>query len=62
MRLIERVRRTIAHEYGLPLRTILPLQAYLRKYVQGATQKGGRGDEGDFVVLHTDEVTHTRYH
>ena len=61
MRLIGRVRRTIAHEYGLPLRTILPLQAYSRKYEQGATQKGGRGNEGDFIVLHTDEATHTRY-
>ena len=40
MRLIERVRRTIAHEYGLPLKTTLPLQAYSWKYVQGSTQKG----------------------
>mmetsp|Transcript_4531 Transcript_4531/g.9647 ORF Transcript_4531/g.9647 Transcript_4531/m.9647 type:complete len:1029 (-) Transcript_4531:237-3323(-) len=61
-RLIERVRRTIAHEYGLPLKTILPLQAYSRKYVAGTTQKGGGGGEGDFVTLHTDEATHTGYH
>ena len=40
MRLIERVRRTIAHEYGLRLKTTLPLQAYSWKYVQGSTQKG----------------------
>lgn len=62
MRLIERVRRTISHEYGLPLSTILPLQAYSRKYVAGTTQKGGGGGEGDFVILHTDEATHTGYH
>ncbi|KAL7529099.1 hypothetical protein ACHAXR_002793 [Thalassiosira sp. AJA248-18] len=62
IRLIERVRRTIAHEYGLPLKTILPLQSYSRKYVAGTTQKGGGGGEGDFVILHTDEATHTGYH
>ena len=62
MRLIERVRRTIAHEYGLPLKTILPLQAYSRKYVAGTTQQGGGGGEGDFVILHTDEATHSGYH
>lgn len=62
MRLIERVRRTIAHEYGLPLKTILPLQAYSRKYVAGTTQQGGGGGEGDFVILHTDESTHAGYH
>lgn len=61
-RLVERVRRTIAHEYGLPLSTVLPLQAYSRKYVAGSTQQGGGGGEGDFVTLHTDESTHTGYH
>lgn len=62
VRLIERVRRTIAYEYGLPLKTILPLQAYSRKYVAGTTQQGGGGGEGDFVILHTDEATHDGYH
>ena len=62
VRLIERVRRTMAHEYGLPLSSILPLQAYSRKYVAGTTQKGGGGGEGDFVTLHTDEATHSGYH
>ena len=62
VRLIERVRRTMAHEYGLPLSTILPLQAYSRKYVAGTTQRGGGGGEGDFVTLHTDEATHAGYH
>lgn len=62
VRLIERVRRTIAHEYGLPLSAILPLQAYSRKYVAGTTQQGGGGGEGDFVTLHTDEATHDGYH
>lgn len=62
VRLIERVRRSIAYEYGLPLKTILPLQAYSRKYVAGTTQQGGGGGEGDFVTLHTDEATHDGYH
>ena len=62
VRLIERVRRTIAHEYGLALWTVLPLQAYSRKYVAGTTQQGGGGGEGDFVILHTDESTHSSYH
>lgn len=62
VRLIERVRRTIAQEYGLPLSLVLPLQAYSRKYVAGTTQKGGGGGEGDFVILHTDEATHSGYH
>uniref|UniRef100_A0A7S2DMN5 Fe2OG dioxygenase domain-containing protein n=2 Tax=Octactis speculum TaxID=3111310 RepID=A0A7S2DMN5_9STRA len=62
VRLIERVRRTIAYEYGLPLGTILALQAYSRKYVAGTTQQGGGGGEGDHVILHTDESTHSSYH
>eukprot|EP00546_Thalassionema_frauenfeldii_P000966 CAMPEP_0178933366 /NCGR_PEP_ID=MMETSP0786-20121207/23220_1 /TAXON_ID=186022 /ORGANISM="Thalassionema frauenfeldii, Strain CCMP 1798" /LENGTH=562 /DNA_ID=CAMNT_0020610935 /DNA_START=37 /DNA_END=1725 /DNA_ORIENTATION=+ len=62
VRLIERVRRTMAYEYGLPLKTLLPLQAYSRKYVAGTTQQGGGGGEGDFVTLHTDEATHEGYH
>ena len=62
MRLIERVRRTIAYEWNLPLSTILPLQAYSRKYVAGSVQQGGGGGEGDFVILHTDEATHSGYH
>eukprot|EP00529_Nitzschia_sp_RCC80_P012882 CAMPEP_0113499288 /NCGR_PEP_ID=MMETSP0014_2-20120614/31664_1 /TAXON_ID=2857 /ORGANISM="Nitzschia sp." /LENGTH=586 /DNA_ID=CAMNT_0000393445 /DNA_START=51 /DNA_END=1808 /DNA_ORIENTATION=- /assembly_acc=CAM_ASM_000159 len=62
VRLVERVRRTISYEYGVPLSTILPLQAYSRKYVAGTTQKGGGGGEGDFVTLHTDEATHSGYH
>ncbi|KAL9189338.1 hypothetical protein ACHAXT_011828 [Thalassiosira profunda] len=62
VRLIERVRRTIAYEWNLPLSTILPLQAYSRKYVAGSVQQGGGGGEGDFVILHTDEATHSGYH
>ena len=62
MRLIERVHRMIARKYGLPLETILPLQAHSWKYVAGATQKRGGTGEGDFVIHHTNEATHTRYH
>ena len=52
----------IAIKYGLPLDTILPLQAHSRKYVAGATQKRGGNGEGDFVIVHTNEATHTRCH
>lgn len=62
VRLIERVRRTMSYEYGVPLKSLLPLQAYSRKYVAGSTQQGGGGGEGDFVTLHTDESTHAGYH
>ncbi len=62
VRLIERIRRSIAHAYGLPLSSILPLQAYSRKYVAGTKQQGGGGGEGDHVILHTDEATHATYH
>lgn len=50
-RLVERMRRSIAHEYGLSLSTVLPLQAYSRPY----------RDES-VVPLHTDEATHASYH
>ena len=62
VRLVERVRRAIAAQYGLPLGTVLPLQAYARKYVAGQQQTGGGGSEGDSVILHTDEATHAGYH
>ena len=62
MPLIERVHRMIARKYSLPLGTILPLQAHSRKYVAGAMQKRGGNCKVDFVILHTNEVTHTRYH
>ena len=51
MRLVERMRRSIAHEYGLPLHTLLPVQAYSRPYKTESV-----------VCLHTDEATHAVYH
>ena len=56
------IRRMIARKYGLPLETILPLQAHPRKHVAGVTQKRGGNGEGDFIILHTNEAMHTRYH
>ena len=50
----------IARKYGLPLETILPLQAHSRKYVAGAMQKRGGNGNGDFVILHTNKATHNR--
>ena len=62
VRLIERIRRTIALKYGLPLSTVLPLQAYSRKYTAGAKQQGGGGGEGEHVIFvlmrrHTPAIT-----
>jgi len=62
VRLVERIRRSISHEYGLPLSRVLPVQAYARKYEAGLKQTGGGGSAGDSVILHTDEATHAVYH
>ena len=63
VRLLERIRRTIAHEYGLPLSTVLPLQAYSRTAKAGTSSEGGGGNlGGDGLPLHTDEATHASYH
>ena len=41
---------------------MLPPQAYSRAYRAGTKQQGGGGGEGDSVILHTDEATHSGYH
>jgi hypothetical protein len=62
VRLLERIRRSIAAEYELPLSSIIPVQAYSRRYTAGAQQTGGGGAVGDSIILHTDEGTHACYH
>ena len=59
VRLVERIRRAIALEYGLPLSSLLPLQAYSRTANAGTLSEGGGGNlGGDGLPLHTDEATH----
>jgi len=53
VRLVERMRRAIAHEYGLPLRSVTPLQTFVSCF-QGAQDKQGG--------LHTDESTFKEFH
>eukprot|EP00322_Chrysochromulina_rotalis_P005275 CAMPEP_0115852768 /NCGR_PEP_ID=MMETSP0287-20121206/13164_1 /TAXON_ID=412157 /ORGANISM="Chrysochromulina rotalis, Strain UIO044" /LENGTH=486 /DNA_ID=CAMNT_0003306835 /DNA_START=100 /DNA_END=1557 /DNA_ORIENTATION=+ len=53
VRIVERMRRAIAHEYGLPLSTVTPLQCFV-SFFEGAQAKQGG--------LHSDESTHKEFH
>lgn len=53
VRLVERMRRAIAHEYGLALSSILPLQAFVSCFIGEQDKQGG---------LHSDESTHKEFH
>ena len=53
VRLVERMRRAVAHEYGLPLSTVTPMQTFVSCF-QGAKNKQGG--------LHSDESTHREFH
>jgi len=53
VRLVERMRRVIAHEYGLPLSTVTPLQTFVSRFEgQGAKQGGLHSDESTFKEFH----------
>ena len=53
MRLLERTRRAIAHEYGLPLETVAPRQAFVSRTSKGATARQS---------LHADESSYDTFH
>jgi len=53
VRLVERMRRVIAHEYGLDLQTVTPLQTFVSCFVGAQDKQGG---------LHSDESTHAEFH
>ena len=53
VRLVERMRRAIAHEYGLALSTVLPLQTFVSCFIGAQDKQGG---------LHSDESTHKEFH
>jgi len=53
VRLVERMRRAIAHEYGVPLHTITPLQTFVSCFIGAQDKQGG---------LHSDESTFKEFH
>ena len=53
VRFVERMRRSIAHEYGLPLSGVLPLQTFVSCFIGAQDKQGG---------LHSDESTHSEFH
>lgn len=53
VRLVERMRRMIAHEYGLPLSTVLPMQAFAAMF---------SGENAKQATTHSDESTHKEFH
>lgn len=53
VRLVERMRRAIAHEYGLKLSTVTPLQTFVACFSGAQDKQGG---------LHSDESTFKEFH
>ena len=53
VRLVERMRRAIAHEYGLSLATVTPLQTFVSCFIGAQDKQGG---------LHSDESTFAEFH
>jgi len=53
VRFVERMRRAIAHEYGLALSSVLPLQTFVSCFIGEQDKQGG---------LHSDESTHKEFH
>ena len=53
IRLVERMRRAIAHEYGLALSSITPLQTFVSCFIGAQDKQGG---------LHSDESTFKEFH
>ena len=47
------MRRVLAHEYGVPLSTITPLQTFVACFMGANEKQGG---------LHSDESTHAEFH
>lgn len=55
MRLIERMRRAIAHEYGLSLQSIAPRQTFVSRIT-------GEAHDSSRQLLHADESSFAEYH
>ena len=53
VRFVERMRRAIAHEFGLPLATVAPLQTFVSCFEGAGAKQGG---------LHSDESTFKEFH
>jgi len=57
VRLLERMRRAIAHEYGIPLEQIYPRSAFLsRLYAPGCEEQTLHSDESSFPCFHYSVV------
>eukprot|EP00966_Prymnesium_polylepis_P044780 1037259-Prymnesium_polylepis.1 len=53
VRLVERMRRVIAHEYGLPLWALSPVQTFVSCFVGEQEKQGGlHADESSFSCFH----------
>ena len=55
LRLLERLRRSIAHEYGLPLRSVDAVSGYVVRIVAGAAPKS-------YGLIHADESSSDEFH
>jgi len=55
LRLIERMRRTVAHEYGLPLDSVSPRQTFVSRIVSTEAKDL-------YKILHVDECSTPAYH
>ena len=55
IRLVERVRRAVAFEYGLPLATLSPRQAFVSRIL-------GTTDVASYSQLHCDESSTAAFH
>ena len=64
VRMIERMRRAIAHEYGLPLLTISPVQTFAAKFVKEAPDKDAEPEPQKDAAggLHSDECSFREFH
>ena len=60
VRLVERMRRAIAHEYGLPLETVVPAQAFVACLV--GDPEVNFEDEKAEGSLHADESSFAQFH
>lgn len=55
LRLVERLRRAVAHEYGVPLHTLTPRQAFVSRI-------SGGSDVPSYTQLHVDESSTSAFH
>ena len=63
VRLVERMRRAIAHEYGVPMERVLPRSAFLsRLYAPGCEDQTLHADESSYDCFHYSGVLYLSTH